>query len=253
MEEYKPESQIKKERQEQFSQIFKTEDLSPSFHEVDKKSATTLFEEAVDDWTFAEDGQSPVAPEHNDMNLESFLTPEPSIEQNHFSSLGYENPKNLIDSPDRQKPLSQAVMSKPALHQFDLMDQSSVKQKNTRQKRKILLPSFLVLFSCFLAWNFLASFWLVTGALDGKDAIERAEAQVMTMDLEKVSEEITSAKNGFVKAKRGAWMLRWTYVLPWVGEQMKAVNLIVDSGAKVLIVVEDASNLGLKLLSVIKE
>ncbi len=137
-------------------------------------------------------------------------------------------------------------------HNFnDGSDDVFIKSKKKKSSSFFTVSIILLLF--FVAWNVLAGIWLTTGVLDGKDAVYRAQDAVTVLNFDKVMSELTLSKRAFVRAQRGAWMLRWTYPIPWLGEQIRGVNYIIDAGAKVLIVVEDVAELGFELMSIVED
>ena len=108
---------------------------------------------------------------------------------------------------------------------------------------------FLVAFSTFL----LAGSRFYAGVTEGEAALERAQVAALDLDFETAALELETARQSFVRIQNGLKWVRWTYPLPWIGDQVQGVTVIVDAGVESIAAIHQALVIAADVLEVVHE
>lgn len=104
-------------------------------------------------------------------------------------------------------------------------------------KRRSCLPFLLVfaLIAILLAvYLLVGASRIITGVSDAQDAVGRAESAAGEFDLRAAQEEFRRADESLAKAESGAKFFGWTRPIPWLGDQVKAVSVILHAAGQSL-------------------
>lgn len=125
------------------------------------------------------------------------------------------------------------------------------------QKKRGWLRYFVILclvgFLVILTVSIIGVARFATGVAQGKESLDLAQESALELDFITASDQLTFARNGFENAQSGLHLLTWTRVIPWVGNQVQAVTIVVDSGIDSLSALESAVEVASDLSFVIKE
>ncbi len=80
----------------------------------------------------------------------------------------------------------------------------------------------------------------VNAALDVQDSLEAAQAYALEFEFERAQIEVREAQDSLEIAKSSLWAAKWMYPLPYVGDQVEALVVLVDTGITLAGVMDDA-------------
>ncbi|MDP2631672.1 MAG: DUF4012 domain-containing protein [Candidatus Uhrbacteria bacterium] len=91
----------------------------------------------------------------------------------------------------------------------------------------------------------------VSGVSKAEDAFNSAQSAAVELDFESANLSLVDAEDGLVKARSGLTFLKWTVVVPWVGDQVQALIAVVDAGVESVRALEQAVQIAGEVLDVV--
>lgn len=80
----------------------------------------------------------------------------------------------------------------------------------------------------------------VSGVEQTQAAIEDVQDAALDFDFSSAAQGVDSARAGLLEARSGLALVSWAKVIPWVGDQVQAVSVVVDAGLDSVDAVESA-------------
>lgn len=123
-------------------------------------------------------------------------------------------------------------------------------------KRRSYLPILLVAIVIAIAlavYLLIGASRVITGVSDAQEAIGRAESAAEELNLEQAQEEFRLADEALKKAESGAAFFRWTRIIPWVGDQVKAVSVILHAAGESLDALDASLDIATDVYAVVEE
>ncbi len=139
-------------------------------------------------------------------------------------------------------------------HNLNFLEQNEPappKKIHGHGKRRTLVfigVSILIIFAIWLVAIVIAAGQLLASALDGRDALQRAQASAIELQFETARSELAEADSSFAQAERSFVLLRTLQFLPWIGPQIKAADTMVVSGRYVIDAIDDVLEIGSELI-----
>ncbi|MFH1611313.1 MAG: DUF4012 domain-containing protein [Patescibacteria group bacterium] len=133
------------------------------------------------------------------------------------------------------------ALSGPELNDCEpMVSYEPVKLSSKTKKRKYLLYFFVILVVitvCIVLFN-IGRF--VTSGLDAKVSLESAQEYAMAFDFDNAIEQVHIAQKDLHTAKGSLWVVKPLIFLPWVGDQVDALVVMVDTGVVLVDVLDNA-------------
>ena len=115
-----------------------------------------------------------------------------------------------------------------------LEEQPQVFHEDFKPRRKwnpwIIGGGFMILLLVFFIVGLLAAGQVLAGALDGQDALESAQDNIWSLELEDAQQDFLDAEDAFEKANRSLIVFSPLRLLPWFNDQFKAVSAVLRAG-----------------------
>jgi hypothetical protein len=99
-----------------------------------------------------------------------------------------------------------------------------------KKKRKYVRFAVFFMLLAFIVFHGVAIGKFAKGVLDTQESFEELQDAVEVLEFSQAQAHLKDAREGMERARSGLSLVRWTYVLPWVGDQLKAVSVILDAG-----------------------
>ncbi len=118
-------------------------------------------------------------------------------------------------------------------------------------QRRVFHFAWIGVVVLFIAWLLLllfASGQVIAASLDGRDALVRAREAALELDFERASTELSQAGDRFGSAERGFVLLSSARVIPWVSDQVSAVETLIVSGTRIIDALQSIVDLGAELV-----
>lgn len=80
----------------------------------------------------------------------------------------------------------------------------------------------------------------VNGVLTAKESLESAQVHAMDFQFEEARHETKQAYDALSTARSSLWIARWAYPVPFVGDQVEALRVLVDTGLTLVEVMDNA-------------
>ena len=103
-------------------------------------------------------------------------------------------------------------------------------QKIARPYRRRLLFLGLGILVAFLIFTLLGVGRFVSSSLQSRDDIEAAMNDLGTLSFKQAQQEVNAAVEDAKKAQSGLGLIGWTRAIPWVGDHVEAVSILLDAG-----------------------
>ncbi len=119
-------------------------------------------------------------------------------------------------------------------HTMNFLEQIEPEEvREVRKRRRIgkrIAIAVIILVLLYAVGGVVFAGRVVARALDGKEAVDRAEKAVYDLDFDEAKEQLRAAEIDFAQAKAGLWFFSVLRPLPWVGDQLKGVGSILEAG-----------------------
>ncbi|MCH8049158.1 DUF4012 domain-containing protein [Patescibacteria group bacterium] len=93
----------------------------------------------------------------------------------------------------------------------------------------------------------------ISGVSETQMAIEEAKEAALEFDFVSAKSSLTKARRGLERAQSGLVFVRWALVLPWVGDQVRAVTAVVDAGVRAISAFEQAIDIVADVYQIVLE
>ena len=91
------------------------------------------------------------------------------------------------------------------------------------------------------------------GAMQGKAAIESAQEHALAFEFAEAGDDLALAHNAFEGARSGINWMFWMKPIPWVGDQINGVGLVLDAGIESIAALESAISIAEDVYEIVLE
>lgn len=134
------------------------------------------------------------------------------------------------------------------------LTRSYYRPKAGGRKKKVVLFSFLFLvFVAFVVFHAIGLSRVISGITLAQDSMTRAQESATVFDFPKASDELENAKAGLARARTGAKFFVWTKPIPWLGDQVEAVTVILDAGEQAVVALQSAVDIAGRVYQVVSD
>lgn len=126
--------------------------------------------------------------------------------------------------------------------------------KFARRKRNITIISVvLILAIAFSVYHLIGASRLFSGISEAREAMAQAQESAVEFDFDRSGEEVDRARAGLEEAQSGIGFFKWTYAIPWVGDQVEGVAVILDAGVESLNALDQAITIAADVYRVVED
>ncbi|MFH1712149.1 MAG: DUF4012 domain-containing protein [Patescibacteria group bacterium] len=116
---------------------------------------------------------------------------------------------------------------------------------------KIAIGIIAVILLVLVTTTLIGAARFVSGIKETDAAITSAQEAAARLDFEAAQISIHDAGVGLERAQSGLVFLRWTFVIPWVGDQVRAVTAVVDAGVRSVSALQEAVNIAAEIYQIV--
>lgn len=122
----------------------------------------------------------------------------------------------------------------------------SDEKKKINQRRPLFIGLIVlgVLFFCFFIWTAGNAGLLVVSLLDGRDRLNEAKTAVENLSFTEAQTSLKKSESDLTKANNYLQRIKWLEILPWLGPQVKAADILFKDSLTLLNIVEKVTELG---------
>lgn len=94
---------------------------------------------------------------------------------------------------------------------------------------------------------------VLSGAKDVQASLVSAQNHATQLDFDSANRDLDDLSAGLEKTKSGLELLVWTHPLPWVGDQVQAAEVVVDSGIESAAALQQAMEVAGEAMVIVQE
>ena len=138
---------------------------------------------------------------------------------------------NFLETPD--------ALSGPEVSEIEpLVSYEPPRLPSRRKKVGVATVLGIIIVLVLIALLFIGRF--VASALDAKSALESAQEHALAFEFDEAQIDVWQAQMDLHTAQTCLWIAKPLTVLPWVGDQVHALVVLVDTGVALVNVIDDA-------------
>ncbi len=138
---------------------------------------------------------------------------------------------NFLENPDS--------LCGPELNESEPLISYEPPKLSSRKARKYGLFSVLAVLGVFIIFISLACGRFITSALNAKESLQSAQEYALVFDFENAQHQAQIAQKDLKTAQRTLWVAKPLVILPFVGDQVKPLITIIDTGVALVDILDD--------------
>ncbi|MFA6131209.1 MAG: DUF4012 domain-containing protein [Patescibacteria group bacterium] len=182
-----------------------------------------------------------------EITLTAMPEPQPPVLSNDARVTPEEIPGMFSDPLEPEAPSSPTIQHTVRSDETILSLPPVPGRRRTRWIVSVITSAILI----FLGVNALGIIWIVSGFYSAAKDAEVALDAVEAMEIDSAVEKITSISTDLTRARNGVYLLQWMRPIPWLGDQIKGVQILLTTAVDTMHVLEDSGALAQDLYHVI--
>ncbi|MFH1632170.1 MAG: DUF4012 domain-containing protein [bacterium] len=126
-------------------------------------------------------------------------------------------------------------------------------QKKRRRRVSWLIGIVILVLVTLGAMTAIGAGRFFSGVGETEEAFARAQEAAVALDFDSALVALDDAEDGLAKARSGLKFLKWTVVLPWVGDQVQALSAVFDAGSESVQALKQAVEIASEVYAVVYE